>query len=98
MHDNAPVRIGNNVLIGPGVCVCTATHDINPDKRKQGGSHALPITIEDDCWIGANVTILPGVRIGSGTVIAAGAVVSRNIAGGVLAGGVPAKVIRRLDS
>ncbi|KUJ16586.1 maltose o-acetyltransferase-like protein, partial [Mollisia scopiformis] len=80
IHDNAPVHIGNNVLIGPGVCIMTGTHDTDPVVRKESGaSFAYPIVIEDDCWIGIRVTILPGVRIGKGTTIAAGAVVIKDI-------------------
>lgn len=67
------------------------------DRRVNNTSFAHPIVIEDDCWIGARVTILPGVTIGKGTTIAAGAVVTKNIEAGVVAGGVPAKVIKYLD-
>ncbi|KUJ21722.1 trimeric LpxA-like protein [Mollisia scopiformis] len=97
IHDNVPVHIGNNVLIGPGACICTATHDTDMVvRRESGGSHALPIVVEDDCWIGANVTVLPGVRIGRGAVVAAGAVVVKDVEEGFLVGGVPAKVLKRL--
>ncbi|CZR67738.1 related to galactoside O-acetyltransferase [Phialocephala subalpina] len=97
IYDNAPVTIGNNVLIGPGVCICTGTHDTEPVvRRESGGSFAYPIVIEDDCWIGARATILPGCRIGKGTVIAAGAVVTGDIEAVVVVGGVPAKVIKKL--
>lgn len=84
------------MLIGPGVCTCTPTHDTDPVERGKGGSHALPIVMEDDCWVGANATILPGVTIGKGSVVAAGAVVCKNVGEGVLVGGVPAKVLKVL--
>lgn len=96
IHDNAPVHIGNNVLIGPGACICTPTHDTNAVERGKGGSYALPIVIEDDCWIGANATILPGVKIAKGSIVAAGAVVCKDVGEGVLVGGVPARVLKRL--
>ena len=63
----------------------------------RGTSFARPIVIESDCWIGARVTILDGVRIGAGSTIAAGAVVTQDIEPGCLAGGVPARIIRRFD-
>lgn len=92
--------IGDRVLIGPDVCICTGTHDIHPQVRQEahGTSFALPITIETDCWIGARATILPGVRIGRGAIIAAGAVVTRDVEPGYIAGGVPAKAIRKISS
>jgi maltose O-acetyltransferase len=98
IYDNAPVHIGNRVLIGPGVCICSVTHNTDATiRREAGGSFAHPIRIGDDCWIGARATILPGVRIGEGSVIAAGAVVSRDVEAGSIVGGVPAKVLSRLE-
>ncbi|PVH70231.1 maltose o-acetyltransferas-like protein [Cadophora sp. DSE1049] len=98
IYDNAPVYIGNNVLIGPGVCICTGTHDTDPViRRDSGGSFAYPIIIENDCWIGARATILPGVRIGKGSVVAAGAVVREDVEAAVVVGGVPGRVIKRLS-
>ncbi|KAJ5676141.1 hypothetical protein N7462_009038 [Penicillium macrosclerotiorum] len=99
IYDNSLVEIGDRVLIGPGVCICTGTHPSAASARKKcdGTSFALPIIIEADCWIGARATILPGIRIGKGTTVAAGAVVTRDVAPGCLVGGVPAKVIRNLD-
>jgi len=62
------------------------------------GSYARPIEIEDDVWIGANVTILAGVTVGKGSMVAAGAVVHRDVERGVVVGGVPARVLRRLGA
>ncbi|KAJ5368469.1 uncharacterized protein N7496_008229 [Penicillium cataractarum] len=97
--DNSLVEIGDRVLIGPGVCICTGTHAIDAKSRREneGTSFAQPIIIESDCWIGAGATILPNVRIGRGTTVAAGTVVTKDIESGCLAGGVPAKVIRKLE-
>ena len=98
IYDNAAVVIGDRVLIGPGVCICTGTHEVEARARQESknGSFAQPIRIESDCWIGARVTILPGVKIGRGSTIAAGAVVIKDVEEGCVAGGVPAKVIKRL--
>jgi maltose O-acetyltransferase len=98
IYDNALVTIGNRVLIGPHVCICTETHDIDPLVRKEYSSFAFPIIIEDDVWIGARATILPGVRIGKGSMVAAGAVVEKDVESRVVVGGVPAKVIRKLSN
>ncbi|GAD96244.1 hypothetical protein SS1G_08458 [Paecilomyces variotii No. 5] len=99
LFDNAFIRIGNDVLIGPGVCICTSTHRLEAlDRREDSGtSIARPIIIQDDCWAGAGATILAGVRVGAGTTIAAGAVVTCDIEPGSVVGGVPARVIRKLD-
>ncbi|KAK6823618.1 trimeric LpxA-like protein [Apiospora arundinis] len=99
IHDNAPVFIGNRVLIGPDVCICPITHALDPEVRREasGTSFAYPIRIEDDCWIGARALILPGVRIGRGSTVAAGAVVAKDVEPYCLVGGVPAKLIRRLE-
>lgn len=100
IYDNAPVIIGDGTLIGPDVCICTGTH--HPDWRireqASGTSFALPIVIEAHCWIGARATILPGVCIGRGAIVAAGAVVTKDVNAGTLVGGVPAKFIRMVDS
>lgn len=98
IYDSAPVYIGNGVLIAPGVCICTDTHEVDSAARQSSdsGSFAKPIKIGDDCWIGANVSILPGITIGRGCTIAAGAVVAKDIEDNCLVGGVPAKFIRKL--
>lgn len=100
LFDNAFIRIDDRVLIGPGVCICTGTHQPDAEHRREnsGTSFARPIIIEADCWIGARATILDGVRIGSGSTIAAGAVVTHDIDPHCLAGGVPARIIRRFEN
>lgn len=82
IFDSAPVQIGSRVLLGPEVCICTDTHDLDAQARIRSGmgSHAKPITIGDDCWIGGRVFILAGVTIGKGATVAAGAVVTRDVA------------------
>jgi maltose O-acetyltransferase len=70
---------------------------VNPELRREtSGSFALLVRIDDDCWIGANVTILPGVTIGRGSTVASGAVVTKDVPEYCLVGGVPAKVIKKL--
>ncbi|SCU94542.1 LAFA_0F22452g1_1 [Lachancea sp. 'fantastica'] len=95
--DVVDVRIGNNVLFGPNVGLYTAGHPLDPQRRIDGLEFALPITIEDNVWIGGSVTILPGVTIGKNSVIAAGSVVVKDIPEGVVAVGNPCKVLRKIS-
>ena len=94
--DIAPVIIGNNVMIGPNTLITTDNHPLNAKERRNHMAVATPVTIGNDVWIGGNVTILPGVTIGDRAVIAAGAVVTKDIPANTVAGGVPAKVIKEL--
>ena len=94
--DCAKVTIGSNVFFAPGVQLYTATHPLDAELRKTL-ENALPITIGDDCWIGGNTVICPGITIGNGCVIGAGSVVTKNIPDNSLAVGNPAKVIRKLN-
>lgn len=94
--DIAPVIIGNNVMIGPNTLITTVNHPLNAKERRNHMAVATPVTIGNDVWIGGNVTILPGVTIGDRAVIAAGAVVTKDIPANTVAGGVPAKVIKEL--
>jgi acetyltransferase-like isoleucine patch superfamily enzyme len=91
------VTICENVTVSPFVRIYTSTHDIgSSSQRCMPGSLNKPVTIEKGCWIGLGVTILPGVRIGYGSIIAAGAVVTKDIPPNSFAVGVPAKVIKTL--
>jgi len=90
------VRIGKNVDIGPKCSIITGTHELGPSTKRAGEGKSLDIIIEDGTWIGTNVTILGGVTIGAGCVIAAGSLVRRNIDCNCLVAGIPAKVIRKL--
>ena len=93
--DSAEIKIGNNVLIAPKVCIATPSHMFSPEERRDIATRALPITIRDDVWIGAGAAILQGVTIGEGAVIGAGAVVNRDVPPGETYVGVPAGPIRR---
>ena len=94
-QDQGGITIGDGALIGHNAVLATLNHDIDPQKRST--MHPAPITIGKDVWIGANATIVPGVDIGDGAVIAAGAVVTQNVPPNVIAGGVPAKVLKKIE-
>lgn len=94
--DGAKVTFGDNVFIAPNVVFSTAGHAIDPEQRARGLEIAFPINVGDNVWIGANVSVLPGVTIGSNTIIGAGSVVNKDIPEGVIAAGVPCKVIRKI--
>lgn len=94
--DDAEVHIGDRVMIAPNVTITTAGHPVHPDVRRGGRQFSLPVHIGDDVWIGSQVVVLPGVTIGAGSVVAAGAVVTRDVPPGVVAGGVPARVLRAI--
>lgn len=94
--DAAPVTIGDHVLFGPRVGLYTADHALDPDERAAGVCVAAPIAIGDRVWLGGGVQVMKGVTIGAGTVVAAGAVVTHDLPAGVVAGGVPARVLRTI--
>ena len=98
MLDNATIKIGNNVLIGPNAQFYTPTHSLNYQLRQKWEVHSLPIVVEDDVWVGGNVVICQGVTVGARSVIAAGSVVTKDVAPDTLVGGTPAKFIRELNT
>jgi acetyltransferase-like isoleucine patch superfamily enzyme len=92
---NERVDIGAGVLIAPGVYITDHNHDTGPGPPMyQRPCLAAPVRIGDDVWIGANAVILPGVSIGDGAVIAAGAVVTGDVPSGAIVAGVPARLLR----
>lgn len=95
-QDQGGITIGDGVLIGHNVVLATLNHDFSPKKRST--LHPAPIVIGENVWIGSNATIVPGVTIGNGSIIAAGAVVTKNVPENVVVGGVPAKIIKVLDT
>lgn len=94
--DPAPIRIGEQTMLGPNVQLLTADHPRDPHVRVSGPELARPITIGDRVWIGGGTIVCPGVRIGDDTTIGAGSVVVRDIPDGVVAVGNPCRVVRRL--
>lgn len=103
--DVAPITLGDGVWIGAGVILAAPNHPFLPEERLcadyPDGWHDLeyakPITIEDGCWICSGATICGGVTIGKNSIVAAGAVVVHDVREGVIVGGGPAKVIRKID-
>ena len=93
-QDQGGIFIGDDCLIGHNATLCTINHDQDPDRR--GDMEFRPIRIGDKVWLGANVTVLPGVTIGEGAIVAAGAVVTKDVAARTIVGGVPAKVIKKI--
>lgn len=93
-QDQGGIFIGDGALIGHNVVLATLNHDLDPVARH--GMLPRPIHIGRNVWVGASATILPGVSVGDDAIIAAGAVVSRDVPAGAVAAGVPAKVIKRL--
>jgi acetyltransferase-like isoleucine patch superfamily enzyme len=92
--DRGGITIEDNVLIGPKVNLVTTNHPINPVERRATISN--PILIKKGAWIGIGVTILPGVTIGENSIVAAGAVVSKDVPDNVIVGGIPAKFIKSI--
>lgn len=91
------IRIGKDCLIGDHVAIYDSDfHEIDPTTRNQSTGISAPVVIADNVWIGSRVMVLKGVKIGRGSVIAAGSVVVRNIPENVIAAGIPAKVIRSI--
>ena len=93
-QDQGGITIGDDALIGHNVVLATINHDLSPLKHRE--NHYAPIVIEDHVWIGSNATILQGVTIGRWSVVAAGAVVSKDVEAFTIVGGVPAKEIRKV--
>lgn len=91
------VNIGKRVLLGPGVSIYTATHETDVQSRRDALEYAKGVTIKDDCWIGGNTTIMPGVTIGRGCTIGAGSVVTRDIPDFSVAIGSPARVVKKVE-
>lgn len=100
IYDTVAVSIGNNVMIGPNVTICTATHPVEKALRldPEQCEYAQPITIGDNVWIGGGAFINPGVAIGEGAVIASGAVVTKDVPANTLAAGVPAVVKKSINN
>jgi len=94
--DTALISIGDNTLIGPGSKLVTASHPLEPEKRKDWSVSGKPITIEEDVWLGAGVVIIPGVTVGARSIVGAGSVVTKDVPPDTIVVGNPARIIRKL--
>ena len=95
--DDTHIYLGDHVMIGPNVTICTATHPIHPRLRRQAAQYNKPVHIGNNVWIGAGSTILPGVTIGENSVIGAGSLVNQDIPANVVAYGTPCRVVRPIQ-
>ena len=97
MLDQCDVRFGDNVMLGPRVSLFSAGHPLDADIRNTGLEYGKPITVGSNVWIGGCVTVNGGVTIGDNAVVAAGAVVAKDVEANTIVGGVPARLLRRID-
>ncbi|WP_435921857.1 maltose acetyltransferase domain-containing protein [Paenibacillus sp. DYY-L-2] len=95
--DVCEVHIGDYCFMAPGVHIYTATHPLNPAERNSGAEFGKPVKIGNNVWIGGRAVIVPGVTIGDNAVIAAGAVVTKDVPAGAIVGGNPAKIIKNVE-
>ena len=93
-QDQGGIIIGDGSLIGHNVVLATINHDLDPENHRK--NHYAPITIGNHVWIGSNATILPGVILGDWSVVAAGAVVTKDVPAYAIVGGIPAKVLKNI--
>jgi maltose O-acetyltransferase len=93
----ADITIGDRVSIGHQVMILTTSHKIGTADCRAAELTATPVTIEDGAWLGTRCTILPGVRIGAGAIVAAGATVNRDVPPNTLVAGVPARIMKTLN-
>jgi len=94
--DDGEIHIGDKVMIGPNVTLCTTGHPVYPSYREMVAHYSLPIHIGNNVWIGAHSVVLPGVTIGDNAVIGAGSIVTRDIPANVVAVGNPCRVLREI--
>lgn len=92
------VELGEKVMVGDGVSIFDSDfHRVDPTTRWEGSDDPEPVSIGHNVWLGSRVVVLKGVTIGDNTVVAAGSIVSKSLPSNVVAGGVPAKILRQLD-
>jgi maltose O-acetyltransferase len=94
---NAPIMIGDHAALGHEVMLMTSSHHIGDVEHRAGALYTAPVTIKEGAWVGSRSIVLPGITIGAGSVVGAGAMVTKDVPANVLVGGVPARVIRALD-
>lgn len=95
--DDTHIYVGDYTMFGPNVTVATAGHPIDPALREQGYQYNAPVRIGKNCWIGAGVTIVPGITIGDNVVVGAGSVVTKDLPDSVVAVGNPCRVLREVN-
>lgn len=95
-QDQGGIEIGDGCLLGHQVVIATINHDLAPEKR--GNMVLAPVKLGKNVWVGAHATILSGVTVGDNAVIAAGAVVTKDVPANTVVGGVPAKIIKRIQT
>lgn len=96
INHSGAVTIGDDVALGPGCALVTASHELGPGERRAGRGITAPIVVEDGAWLGARVTVMPGVTIGRGAVIGAGSLVLADVPPNTIYAGTPAKLVRDL--
>lgn len=94
---SAPITISDHASLGHEVMILTSSHEIGDERHRAGPLTTAPVKVGEGAWIGARSIILPGITIGAGSIIGAGAIVNRDIPPNTLAGGVPAKIIKHIE-
>ena len=94
--DDTHIYVGDNTMMAPNVILASAAHPLDPEERRKGYQYNKPVHIGKNCWLGADVIVVPGVSIGDDTVIGAGSVVTKDIPSGVVAVGNPCRVIKEI--
>ena len=92
--DLGGITLADNVLVGPNATIISVNHPLDPQKRHE--VEMKPVLIDENAWLGANSTILPGVTVGKNAVVAAGAVVTKDVPANTVVAGVPAKIIKEI--
>ncbi len=92
--DLGVITLADNVLVGPNATIISVNHPLDPQKRHE--VEMKPVLIDENAWLGANATILPGVTVGQNAVVAAGAVVTKDVPANTVVAGVPAKIIKKI--
>lgn len=92
------VTIGDRVGLSPQIAIITSSHSVGSPNKRVGELQALPVTVKDGVWLGTRCMVLPGVTIHEGAVVAAGAVVTKDVPANTIVGGVPARIIKKMES
>jgi len=95
--DVCPIEFGDRCLLGPSVHVYAATHPLDAETRAEGKEYGKPVSVGDDVWVGGQAVLNPGVDVGDRSVVASGAVVTRDVPSDVVVRGNPAEVVKELD-